>query len=167
MKHYTEKLKHSMASKLLMPGAPTALSLSQKTGISQGSLSRWVQEYKNKGISQMTDESRRPQDWSTQERFEAILTSQSLQGNELGAYLRKNGLTSSHLEKWKQEFIAGMPTNKVGRPAKSQEVKALVKENKTLKRELHRKEKALAEAAALIILKKKAQALWGSPEDDE
>jgi transposase len=156
-----------MATKLLMPEGPTALSLSQKTGISQGSLSRWVQEYKNKGISQMTEESRRPQDWSPPERFDAILTSQTLKGNELGAYLRKNGLTSSHLEKWKLDFIKSTENPKVGRKPKSTTEKELIKENKSLKRDLHRKNKALAEASALLILKKKAQAIWGDHEDDE
>ncbi len=156
-----------MAAKLLMPEGPTALSLSQKTGISQGSLSRWVQEYKNKGISQMTEESRRPQDWSTHERFDAILTSQTLKGNELGGYLRKNGLTSSHLEKWKVDFINSTEKPKVGRKSKSATEKELIEENKSLKRDLHRKNKALAEASALLILKKKAQAIWGDPEDDE
>jgi transposase len=143
------------------------LSLSQKTGISQGSLSRWVQQYKNKGITQMTDKSRRPLDWLPQERFEAILTTQALKENELGVYLRKSGLTTSHLEKWKQDIAKSISQTKVGRKPKSSIEKELQKEVTSLKRDLHRKDKALAEASALLILKKKAQEIWGTPEDEE
>jgi transposase-like protein len=115
----------------------------------------------------MKNEPRRPRDWSGKERFEAILDSNSLKGNELGAYLRKKGLTTSHLEKWKQEFINSTEKSKVGRPPKSPEEKLLLKENKALKRDLHRKDKALAETSALLILKKKAQEIWGTPEDEK
>lgn len=164
---YSEKLKHSMAAKILMPGGPSALSLSQETGISQTALSKWARFYKGKGISFMTNEARRPKDWSGKERFEAILTSNELKGPELGVYLRKNGLTTDHLEKWKKEFIRGSENPKIGRPAKSPTEKALMKENKALKRDLHRKDKALAETSALLILKKKAQEIWGTPEDEK
>lgn len=167
MKHYSEKLKQTMAAKLLMPGGPTALSLSQKTGISQRSLYKWVQHYKNQGIIKMTQESRRPQDWSQEERFDAIVTSKALKGAELGVFLRKSGLTSVHLEKWHQEFIHSSKLPMVGRKPKSPGEKELVKEIRVLKRDLHRKDKALAEASALLILKKKAQAIWGNPEDEE
>lgn len=167
MKRYSEKLKHALASKILMPGGPNALSIAQKSGISQASLSRWVQSYKTGGITTMTTGSRRPQDWPRKERFEAMLTSQALKGNELGAFLRKSGLTAAHLEKWKQDFSSDPGKPKVGRKPKSPEEKELLKENKALKRDLHRKDKALAEASALLILKKKAQAIWGDPEDDE
>ena len=164
---YSEKLKHSMAAKILMPGGPSALSLSHETGISQTALSKWARFYKGKGISFMTNEARRPKDWSGKERFKAIMTSQTLKGAELGAYLRKNGLTTAHLEKWKQEFINGTDKPKIGRPPKSPVEKKLRKEVKILKRDLHRKDKALAEASALLILKKKAQEIWGTPEDEK
>ena len=132
MSQYSEKLKHSMAAKILMPGGPSALSLSQETGISQTALSKWARFYKGKGISLMTNEARRPKDWSSKERFEAILTSQTLKGSELGVYLRKNGFTTAHLDKWKQEFIRGNEHPKIGRPPKSPTEKALMKENKAL-----------------------------------
>ena len=48
----------------------------------------------------------------------------------------------------------------------SEEVRTLKKENKSLKKDLNRKEKALAETAALLVLKKKAQEIWGGPEED-
>ena len=156
-----------MAAKILMPGGPTILSLSQKSGISQSSLWRWVQGYKKKGATTMTTKSRRPMDWTKEERFEAIVTTKALKGTELGVYLRKHGLTTSHLEKWHNEFIHSSDQPKVGRKPNNSTEKELIKENKSLKRDLQRKDKALAEASALLILKKKAQMIWGNPEEEE
>ena len=167
MNRYSEKLKQSMAAKILMPGGPSALCLARETGISQTALSKWARFYKRKGIANMTRETKRPRDWTREEKFQAILDSNVLKGTELGVYLRKNGLTSTHLEKWKQEFISGQEMPKVGRPSKSPTEKELIKENKVLKRDLRRKDKALAETSALLILKKKAQEIWGTPEDEE
>ncbi len=165
--YYSEKLKQSMAAKILMPGGPSALCLAHETGISQTALSKWARTYKGKGISLMTDESRRPKDWSGKERFEAILICNSLKGKALGVYLRKNGLTTAHLEKWKEEFINGCEPARVGRKPKGPAEKGLQKQVKALQRDLHRKDKALAETSALLILKKKAQEIWGTPEDEE
>ena len=167
MKPYSERFKHSMAAKILTPGGPSALSLSHETGISQTALSRWARVYKFKGLEQMGEELRRPKDWNTEERFDALVSSNNLRGPALGAYLRKTGLTTAHLAKWKQEFTRGNQLSKVGRKPKDPEVKSLEKEVKFLKRDLRRKDKALAEASALLILKKKAQEIWGKDEDEE
>ena len=169
MNQYSEKLRRSMSAKILIPGGPSVLSLSRETGISPASLSRWVRKYKGNGALFMTGGQRRPQDWSGSERFEAILATNNLKGAELGVYLRKNGLTSAHLERWKQEFINIVDSGhgKVGRKPKNQMEKALQKENKALKRDLRRKDKALAETSALLILKKKAREIWGIPEDEK
>lgn len=166
MRQYSKKLKHSMAAKILMPGGPSALSLSHETGISQTALSRWARTYKGEGLI-MSNKDRRPRDWSSEERFDAIISSTTLKDAELGEHLRKNGLTTAHLEKWKQEFINGTGKHKVGRKPHSPVEKELKKENKELKRDLHRKNKALAETSALLILKKKAQEIWGMLEDEE
>ena len=167
MAKYSEKLKQSMATKILTPGGPSALSLAGETGISQSTLSKWARKYKEKGGIIVGDVQRRPKDWSRIERFQAILDCEKLNTSELGLYLRKNGLTSEHIKKWKIECATGAQNPSVGRPAKNPDIKKLEKENKQLKRELHRKDKALAETAALLVLKKKAQAIWGEPEGEK
>jgi hypothetical protein len=67
-----------------------------------------------------------------------------------------------HLEQWRREIIEAVD-GKGSRRQKAKD-KRRVKE---LERELRRKEKALAETTALIVLKKKAQLIWGDPEEDE
>ena len=99
---------------------------------------------------------KRPQDWSREEQLMALQESHGLQGEALNAWCRGKGLFAHHLESWKESFCAG---NKEG-GHEAREWRLLKDENQQLKRELLRKEKALAEAAALLVLQKKFQALW-------
>ena len=111
---------------------------------------------------------RRPDDWSPQERLQAVFESQGMDEDQLGAFLRKNGLHSNNLVDWKAEALSEAAKKKVpGRPRKNPELVAAEEEIKKLKRDLRRKEKALAEQTALVILKKKAQEIWGAEEEDE
>ena len=167
MAKYSEKLKRTMAAKILKPGGQSALSLSGETGISQSTLSKWVREYKETSGVSLSELQRRPKDLTRMERLQALLDSANLNTTEYGIYLRKNGLTSVHLEKWKKEFISGEESPKVGRPAKSGEFKTLKRELQITKSDLKSKNLALAEMTALLVLKKKAQSIWGDLEDEK
>jgi len=80
---------------------------------------------------------------------------------EVGAYCRQHGIYSMHLKEWENDFMKqDMPDQKY----KAENI-ALRKKNADLERELRRKEKALAEAAALLVLKKKADVIWGEDGD--
>ena len=102
---------------------------------------------------------KRPQDWSAAERLVALQESHGLSGEALQAWCRERGLFTHHLTSWKTAFC----TAGEGAPA-PREWRTWKDENAKLKRDLIRKEKALAEAAALLILQKKFQALW---EDED
>ena len=106
---------------------------------------------------------RRPQDWSADEKFMAILETANMTEGELGSYCRRSGLTSSQLKLWKEMCLASIRKG----PKVDPEKKGLEKEMKMLKRDLRRKEKALAETAALLVLKKKAAQIWGYEEEED
>ena len=97
----------------------------------------------------------RPQDWSAEQQLVALHQTHGLSGEALQTWCRENGLFAHHLTSWKTAFCAD---TKVA-PG-SREIRFLKDENDQLKRELVRKERALAEAAALLILQKKFRALW-------
>jgi transposase len=166
MRHYSSKLKESMVSKICSPGGPSVYQLSKESGISHGSLYKWVQIY---GGRYRVRKNRQPLDWSPEEKLNAVFEAQALEEPELGEYLRKHGLHSNQIEEWKAEALADVSEKKKrpGRPKKDPEVAALQKENKNLKRDLRRKEKALAEQTALVVLQKKAQELWGVDDEDD
>ncbi len=104
---------------------------------------------------------RRPQDWTAEEKLDAVLDYEKLEEEKRGGYLREKGLHSVHTERWKQQIIEGLTAPKQSkRDPRDKRIKELEKE-------LRRKEKALAETAALLVLKKKAQAIWGDGEDEK
>jgi hypothetical protein len=98
--------------------------------------------------------SRRPNDWSLAERLQLLMDSHGLDEGALNAFCREQGIFRHNLEQWQGAFAAG------GAVDNRAELRELKDTNKALARELNRKEKALAEAAALLVLQKKYQALW-------
>ena len=96
------------------------------------------------------------QHWSSEQRLQALLESHALTGPELNAWCREKGLFEHQLKQWRQAFCS------VSEPDPRQcrtELRALKTKNEQLQRDLHRKDKALAETAALLVLQKKFQAL--------
>ena len=104
-------------------------------------------------------------DWTADEKMEAIIETAKMSENELGEYLRSKGLNSCDLENFKKEFISNAPCR--GRPKLDPEIVELRKNNTELKRDLNKKNKALAEMSARVILLKKSHLLWGEHEDDD
>lgn len=104
---------------------------------------------------------KRPQDWSAEEKLRVVIEVAQLNEEELGAYCRRNGIQPTQVEKWKETCLTGFRRG----PSIDPEKKELKAELKETRKELRRKEKALAETAALLVLKKKANALWGVEDD--
>lgn len=168
MSTYTEKFKENMLAKLLTPGGSSVIELSKATKIPQSTLYQWLAKVKRKTLmTKSKDDSQppvRPQNWSTEAKLNAVIETASMNEKELGLYCRKNGLYTHHLEQWKQAFIDGAKPSVA--KENRQEYLKLKEEKKQLERELRRKDKALAEASALLILKKKADLIWGVDEED-
>ena len=166
MHKYSEDIKETMVKKLTHPGGPSTTQLAKEVGIPHQTLSRWIREYAN--VGGMEKKAKSTKDWSVEEKFEALMETGRLEGEELGKYLRQKGLYSTDLERWKEEFVKKTKAaGQRGRPKKDPELIEARKEQKKLRKELRRKEKALAEASALLVLKKKAELIWGEPEDEE
>jgi hypothetical protein len=107
---------------------------------------------------------KRPQDWTSEERIESLIETGSMSDEERVAWCRTKGIFIHHLKQWKKDIITAANPN-TGKK-KANEAGKLKKEILSLKKELSRKDKALAETAALLVLKKKAHFIWGDPEDD-
>ena len=155
---YAENFKKVMVQKLLLPGGPSVLTLSRESGVSEQSLYNWKVKYQNRGIGE-PEYHRSPRQWRDEDKYEALLEAARLTGEDLGKWLREKGLRSEHIEIWQQEMKKNLNQRK-----KDEEIRELKKKNKDLERELLRKDKALAEMSALIVLKKKVEILWGDEE---
>ncbi len=138
--------------------------LAEEFGIGYSTLGKWLREYRNSGEQPLAKKEKRPQDWSVEARYAALLETGQLSEEEVGRWCREHGLHTHQLSRWRQDAMVGTGGNKA--TAEQAETRRLREENRSLKKELRRKDKALAEAAALLVLKKKAQSIWGEPEDD-
>jgi len=104
----------------------------------------------------------RPQDWSAEEKLNMVIACASLDEEKVSELCREQGVFPHHIKQWKQDFVRGQSA--VTKVSLRTDNKVLRQENKALKKELNRKDKALAETAALIVLQKKVNAIWGSDE---
>jgi len=168
---YSLGFKEQAIEKALNRGKQvTVREVAKNLGIGCSTLMRWIQESKAgrlSGPQRGTEKGvKRPLDWCPSEKLKAVIESGTMTDKSLGSYCREQGLFPHQLAQWKQELLAMPSKLKDDDQAEKAENRRLKEENKRLKRELNRKEKALAEAAALLVLKKKADALWGLEEDD-
>ena len=158
---YPKAFKERTVVRLLSLDGSRIGALAREIGVSRATLYRWKDMYLHKG--QVTEMSKsRPQDWSAEEKFRSVLETANLNEEDLGAYCRRNGLHVSTLKMWQETCLCSIRKG----PKVDPVAKALKKENQELKRDLHRKEKALAEATALLVLKKKAHLIWSLDGED-
>lgn len=159
---YTEDFKKNAVETLLRPKSGGLRATSRKFNIPDSTLFSWKKKYaSNIGMKK----SNQAKIWSSKEKLESLLKTASMSEEELGEYLRINGLYLSDLESFKTSYIEGVSVK--GRPTINPEITALRKKNKVLDRDLKRNQKALAEQTARIILLKKSQEIWGDLEEDE
>ncbi len=111
------------------------------------------------------DDIKSKKNWSLEEKLLIVGETWTLSEHDLGSYLRKRGLHRSELEEWRAACAAAFKA--AGRPKLDPETVALRKEKKDLERNLRRKDKALAEMSARVILLKKSHEIFGVKEDDE
>jgi transposase len=158
---YSRRMKESALRKVLPPENRSISEVALEMGISDQTIYSWKRQAENGTLSLGGSES--PRETVQLERYNLLLESKSIGEEDLGAWLREKGLHSEHLTLWQQE-IQDTLSNKD--TIIREENRRLKKEKKELERELRRKEKALAEMAALVTLKKKADAIWGDKEDE-
>lgn len=172
---FTQAFKIQAVEKALARGKTTTLEeMATSLGVGYSTLQKWINQSRNhefesssdnelKTLPAMTKE-KRPQDWSLSERLEMVIACDSLDENTSSELCRKKGIYLHHIKQWKLDFInQNTSTNKT--KARS-EVKILKNENQVLRKELGRKEKALAETAALLVLQKKVFEVWESGEEN-
>jgi transposase-like protein len=164
MTHYSEELKASIIARMLPPQNASVPALAKETGIPKDTLYCW--RLKARGRSNVGPErARQGGAFSSEEKFAIVFETASFNELELGEYCRRMGLYPEQIASWKKAFIQG--SNPMPSKAEREQLQQQARTIKQLQSELHRKDRALAEAAALLVLEKKIQALWGDTEDEK
>ena len=162
-KRHSETFKKRAVEKALIRGdGVSMLQLSNDIGVASGTLYHWISKSRKSRPTEHSAPEKRPQDWRNAEKLRAIIEANALDEEALNSYCRKNGIYKHHIEQWK----ADMANTNNNNPNKA-ENRALREENKALKKELRRKDKALAETAALLVLQKKVAEIWGSKDEED
>jgi transposase len=159
--YYKASFKEAMVQKMSGPEGVSACSLSVETGVPQSTLSRWLRQYGTvePGRSTMSNK-KRPENWPAEQKLKTVQEYDALADEEAqGRFLRERGLYSVDIERWREEMLQALGRKPSRKDPKNQRIKEL-------ESELRRKEKALAETAALLTLKKKAHDIWGDNQDD-
>ena len=138
--------------------------VSRVLGVSSWSLYQWAKRYGND--HGMVKRNRRPGERSVQEKLKAVIEFEGLEGEKQGEYLRREGLHSDHIAAWKKSMEAGLEAGRGDNPPTRIERSQDKRKIKELEKELHRKDRALAETTALLVLKKKADLIWGNGENE-
>ena len=162
MKQYAEEFKESIIARMLAPNNVSVPELARETGIPKDTLYTWrIKHLKSNGDA--TAKQVPSGGLSSEEKFAVVIESASLNEVELSEYGRRKGLYPQQINAWRNACLQA--NTSVAPKVDRSELKAQAKHIKQLESELRRKEKALAEAAALLVLQKKVQEIWGEPED--
>ena len=160
MTRYSPERKEAVLQKMMPPHNIPIPQLSEETGISEATLYNWRKQARKEGKPVPAD-GKNPELWSSEDKFSIVLETSHMSEAELAEYCRSKGLFKEQISSWKQickqANASAVEKAKQAREKAKQDKKTI----RNLERELNRKEKALAETAALLVLRKKASAIWG------
>ena len=165
MKIYSPEFMESVVRKMMPQENITIMRLAEESGVSYVTLAKWRDEVRGGGKA-APGNGEQPERWNSEDKFLIVLETHSLNEAELGEYCRSKGIFPAEIEEWRETCLQANQRDFRKSQELQKEIRSERKRSKELERELLRKERALAETAALLTLRKKAQAIWGDNEDD-
>jgi transposase len=157
MARYSQGFKRRAVARLLPPESSPVETVSRETGVSVDTLERWMSEALSMPETDRT--------WTAAARFEAVITTAAMDEAAKSAWCREHSVFPTALEKWRVSAVQALATPEEPR-ATPQQTRHDHRRIKELERELRRKDKALAETAALLVLSKKLSAIYGEGADE-
>lgn len=165
MPRYSDELKHKIMQRMMPPNNESVSQIARDSGLGEGTLYKWQKEARaNGGV--FPGGEKESEKWSTRDKFAIVVETATLSEIELSEYCRAKGLFVEQIEAWRDACMQANGGVAEQATKLQKELRNKERENKNLARELKRKEAALAETAALLVLRKKARAIWGDPEDE-
>jgi DNA-binding transcriptional MerR regulator len=157
MARFGQAFKKRVVAKLLPPNTSSIEEVSREVGVSVDALERWRAEA-------LTTPARE-RAWSAAARFDAVITTAAMDEASRNAWCREHGLDPQELAAWRDSATQALahPDEQRASPKETASDRRRIKQ---LERELHRKDKALAETAALLVLSKKLEAIFHKGEDE-
>jgi len=158
---YGQAYKDRVVARLLPPESSSVEHVSREVGVSAATLERWRADALANGSGDRTGIG--SQRWTAVARLHAVITTAAMDEATRSAWCREHGLYPTELDTWKRDAIAGLGEPRAASAVEARQDRRRVKE---LERELHRKDRALAETAALLVLSKKLSAVFHKDADE-
>lgn len=151
---YPKEVKEQAVARMMAPRNEPVTKVSRELNVRAWTLYAWRKEALQAGVVAPGD-GRNSEAWSAKAKFAVVLESAALSEAELGEYCRAKGLYPEQVRTWREvcEHAFEQAGGSNGKPER--------KRLRELEKELRRKDRALAEAATLLVLRKKAAAIWG------
>ena len=168
MRRYNETIKADVKRRMSPPARQSVAQISKELGIHIATLYAWRKAWRLQGEVVPASE-KAPEGWSSADKFTVVLESSGLNATELGAFCRERGLYPEQVDRWRQaaqDANANSMLTMADQKDLEKRHQQDQREIKRLQQELRRKDKALAEAAALLMASKKIQAYWGEDGED-
>ena len=165
MARYSTERKQNILSKLLPPLSMSVAEVAAQEGISTATIYYWKQQAQKRG-EPVPGKTSTTEQWSAETKLATVMATATLNETQLSEYCRSKGLYPEQVKRWKQTCLSGFTHTAARDQAHKQASKADKKLIKQLQGEVRRKDRALAEAAALLVLQKKLEALWEESEDN-
>lgn len=166
MARYSAERREAVLKKLLPPYNRSVPEVSREEGISEPTLYNWLKRCKSEGML-VPHSGKNTDDWPVEARFAAVMETASFSEVELSQYCRERGLYPEQIKQWKADCMTAMQGSKASAAELKRQRNADKKKIRELEKELRRKDKALAETAALLVMRKKLNALYGVEEEDD
>ena len=164
MARYSDEFKYSIIKKMMPPDNQSVRQISRETGLSEGTLHKWKKEARSKGFAMPSGE-QEVERWSTQDKFLIVMETSPLSEIEMAEYCRSKGLYVEQVLAWRDACMQANGGVAEQATRLQKELRQKERDLKKMEQELRRRDAALAETAALLVLRKKANAIWGDGED--
>jgi transposase-like protein len=161
---YSAERKEAVLKKMLPPNNRSIREIAEEEGISEATLYNWRKAARAEGRL-LLDGDQTPAGWTAVDKFAAVVETAALNEAELSTWCWERGLYPEQIRQWRQACEQANDWDRTQNERLRQARKTDQQRLKELERELRKKEKALAETAALLVLSKKAKAIWGDGED--
>ena len=164
MTNSPQELRDHILKRVLPPQSDSIERVAREEGISEQTIRNWKAQAISENYAPSGNDE--PEKWSSQDKFLIVLETSGMSEIDLAEYARQKGLYVEQIAEWRDACINA--NGGMARMARSLNaaLKESEKEKRRLEKKLQRKEKALAEAAALLVLRKKLEAIWGESEED-
>ena len=162
---YSPERKEATQRRMMPPENKSVMELARETGITNQTLYNWRRQLKTQGVA-VPGNGKNSEQWSSEDKFAVVLETAAMSIAEQAEYCRRKGLFIEQIKEWRQACLGANANAAEIAKSQREQNKGDQKRIRTLEKELHRKEKALAEVAALLVLRKKVQAIWGGESED-